>query len=166
MRKFSSNFLTTLEPPTKTLDTKNRRRTPNNRAEPLRFFQKAKVLDDTPCKTKKPPMGRCQPHQKASVNYMGGEAASPTNPERGRSGKLKTSYSDRPRDVSTGYYKYMSACTHMKLRQLYKIITQIALRFFFKTSIPRVTIITLQLHHAIHVLDSIAKYRKIKASNA
>ena len=38
--------------------------------------------------------------QMAGVNFMGGEAALPTNPNKGRSGKRKTNDADRPRDVS------------------------------------------------------------------
>ena len=34
-------------------------------------------------------MGRCQPRHNAGVNFMGGEAASLTNPEKGRSDKRK-----------------------------------------------------------------------------
>ena len=35
-------------------------------------------------------MGICQPLQKEGVNFMGGEAASPTNPEKGRDNKRNT----------------------------------------------------------------------------
>ena len=61
-------------------------------------------------------MGRFHPRQNAGVNFIVGEAASPTNPDKGCAGKLKTNYSDRPRDVSTGDYKCMSAWPRMNLR--------------------------------------------------
>ena len=47
-------------------------------------------------------MGRCQPHQRVSVNFMEGEAAFPNNSEKGRTGKCKTNHSYCPRDTSTG----------------------------------------------------------------
>ena len=50
-------------------------------------------------------MGGYQPYQKAGVIVMGGEAASPTNPEKGRAGKCKTKNSDHLKDVSTGDHK-------------------------------------------------------------
>ena len=40
-------------------------------------------------RVKKNKMGRCNPRQKAGVNYMGGEADSPTDPEEGRADKCK-----------------------------------------------------------------------------
>ena len=46
-------------------------------------------------------MVRCRMRQKASVKFMGGEYASPAKPEKGRTGKRRKKYSDRPRDEST-----------------------------------------------------------------
>ena len=72
-------------------DTSHQKGTFNNGAEPFRFFQKAKVLDDAPCVKKS--------HQWSDYNraghirmLMGIEDTSTVNPEKGRAGKRKIKY--------------------------------------------------------------------------
>ena len=52
------------------------------------FFWKTKVLKYTFVKQNKP-MGRYQTLQKAGAEFMGGEVAFPTNPEKDRADKFK-----------------------------------------------------------------------------
>ena len=47
---------------------------------------------------------------------MGGEAASPTNPEKGRTGKRKKNNADHPSDALTGDNKYTNAWPLMNLK--------------------------------------------------
>ena len=58
-------------------------------------------------------MVRFQTTPKAGIKFMVGESASPTNPEKGRSGKLKENYSDCLRDTSNGDLKYTSEWIQM-----------------------------------------------------
>ena len=46
-------------------------------------------------------MGRYQPRHREGVKHMGGESGSTTNPKKGRTGKLKINYEDRPSNAST-----------------------------------------------------------------
>ena len=48
-----------------------------------------------------------QPHQIVGVNLMGGEFASPTNPEKGCSGKLKIDNAVCMSNDPIGYNKYI-----------------------------------------------------------
>ena len=61
-------------------------------------------------------MGICQPRQKAGVNNMGGEAAPPANPEKGRPGKYRGKCADFLKDALTRDHKCTGLCPHMNLR--------------------------------------------------
>ena len=51
---------------------------------------------------KKNPMGRFKPRHKVGEKFMLGEAASPTNPKKDRSGKRKKKCTYCLRNMSTG----------------------------------------------------------------
>ena len=67
-------------------------------------------------------MGICQPYW-THQEIMGEASASPTNPNKVRSGKCRKNNSDRLRDVSTSDEKCMGAWPWMNLIYVYKKIT-------------------------------------------
>ena len=66
-------------------------------------------------------MSRCQPFWTQQDRKWDRSRIS-ANPDKGRAGKRKIKYTDRPRDTSTSDNKCTSACTRMNLKKVLKII--------------------------------------------
>ena len=80
-------------------DTTGQRGTPKNRAKPLIFYQKANVLEYSPCKTKH--IRAESSRARRCINFMGVLYASPNNPDKEYAGKGKASPTERLLDALT-----------------------------------------------------------------
>ena len=89
--KLTSIFSTASDLPPKASDTeKFEVEPPITERSPQYFSKNPRCWTTHLVKIKIPIIGRYQRCQKVGVNFMGGEDASPTNPDKGRAGNFKT----------------------------------------------------------------------------
>ena len=161
MRKRSPSSLTTSQPLPKHSDTANCRGTLKYGAKPSRFFRKAKVLDDTHCKTKDSTNGKIPAAPEGG--YILWEENPPCQPTHRGSAQASTrsNNAEPPRDETTRDKKWTSAWPWMNLRYVHIIITSIYNLSksckHIHTYINHDNTIT---HHAVHPLENIANINR------
>ena len=92
----------------KILDKENRKGNPQERSKFPKIFPKSQGVGNTPFKNKQYQHRAAANRDRHIMVKMGGESASPTNPEKGRTDKRRKKYADRLKDASAVYKSVQS----------------------------------------------------------